>query len=145
MVKEFEKFMISQAGLLIRGDKFLILRYSSNNKWGLPGGRIDKGETGKEALKRELKEEIGFDNFKYLGIADYDFYYYKNDNNETIAKCDLVNLIENDSNEIKITSEHNKVRWIKEDEVGEYEFAWPNMERLIKNGFKLKKLLQNGK
>lgn len=141
MSKEFEKFMVSQAVVLIRKDKFLILQFSNSSKWGLPGGRVDKGETGKFALKRELKEELGMENFKYLGIADYDFYYYQ-DKGRLIPKCDLVNLIENDEEEIVLSDEHSAMKWIGENEVGQYDFIWKNMQRLVKNSFKLKKLLE---
>lgn len=142
MQDNFERFMISQAAVLIREDKCLILQFSDSGKWGLPGGRIDKSETGKTALKRELKEELGIDTFEYLGVADYDFYYYQR-GEDRIAKCDVINLIRNDEDEPVLSDEHSAMKWIKEDEVGQYEFAWNNMERMIKNSFKLKKLLEN--
>jgi len=31
------------------------------NTWGIPGGKMEKGETAKEAVLRELKEETGLD------------------------------------------------------------------------------------
>ncbi|MFZ2226037.1 MAG: NUDIX domain-containing protein [Candidatus Moraniibacteriota bacterium] len=142
MQDNFERFMISQAAVLIREDRCLILQFSDSGKWGLPGGRIDKSETGKAALKRELKEELGIDTFDYLGVADYDFYYYQR-GEDRIAKCDVINLIKNDEDEPVLSYEHSAMKWIKEDEVGQYEFAWNNMERMIKNSFKLKKLLEN--
>jgi len=37
------------------GEKF------NKNKWDLPGGHLEKGETVKESLKREIKEETGLD------------------------------------------------------------------------------------
>ena len=142
MQDNFERFMVSQAAVLIRGDEFLILQFADSGKWGLPGGRIDKGETGKPALKRELKEELGMENFEFLGVADYDFYHYMR-GDEKIAKCDVINLIKNDRDEPILSDEHSAMKWIKEGEVGQYEFAWNNMERMIKNSFKLKKLLEN--
>lgn len=144
MADNFERFVVSQAAALIREGKCLILQFSDNKKWGLPGGRVDKRETGKATLKRELKEELKFNDFKWLGIADYDFCYYQS-GGETIAKCHLINLIENDVDELIIDKEHSDFRWITENEVSKYEFAWPNMERIIKNSFKFKKLLENNK
>ncbi len=40
--------------------------------WGLLGGRIEKDENPFDALKREIKEEIGFDlqGAEFLGIFD---------------------------------------------------------------------------
>lgn len=141
MKDNFERFMISQAAVLIRDDKCLIMQYADNKEWGLPGGRIDKGETGKATLQRELKEEIGISKFEYMGVADYDFYYYKK-GADIIAKCNLINLIKNDTEKLIFSKEHSDFRWITEGEINEYKFSWPNMERLIRNGFKLKRLLE---
>jgi mutator protein MutT len=45
------------------GDKVLFLKRQSNkpeaNTWGVPGGKIDAGETAKNAVIREVSEETG--------------------------------------------------------------------------------------
>ncbi len=52
-------------GILQRGNKYLIQKRPSKgllaDLWEFPGGKIEKGETPQEALKRELKEELDID------------------------------------------------------------------------------------
>lgn len=50
------------AGLVVTKNDQLLLAYSSNkNAWYLPGGKVDKGETSREALVREIREELNID------------------------------------------------------------------------------------
>lgn len=50
------------AGLVVTKNDQLLLAYSSNkNAWYLPGGKVDKGETSREALIREIREELNID------------------------------------------------------------------------------------
>jgi len=56
---------------------FVAHRTDIKNAWQFPQGGIDEGETPREALKRELLEEIGCDNVEVLGEfpewISYDF------------------------------------------------------------------------
>lgn len=137
MKKEFEKFNIGQVAIIIKNNKCLILEFADNlGKWGLPGGRIDRGELGEEAFCRELKEEINLENFIILGVADYDIWMTSPGN----PFCGIVNLIKADTSKIKLSFEHKQYKWILESEIDDYDFIWPNAKRMIKNGFKYNKL-----
>lgn len=43
------------------GDKIFLMESPKWNGWVIPGGRIEEGETEEEALKREIKEELGIE------------------------------------------------------------------------------------
>ncbi|MFA6551032.1 MAG: NUDIX hydrolase [Patescibacteria group bacterium] len=139
MKKEFEYFQIGQKGILIRDDKVLIVKLADQiNTWDLPGGRLDKGEAAEEAFRREIREEIDFDNFEILGIVDREIWYTQNGT----PFCGIVNLIKNEKDEIKLSFEHTEYKWIAETEIDDYKYIWQNMNRMLKNGFKYYKLLQ---
>ena len=107
MKKDFEKFNIGQVAIIIKSSKCLILEFIDRpGVWGLPGGRIDKGELGKEAFKRELKEEINLEKFVILGVVDYDIWITKSGN----PFCGIANLIKANLNEIKLSFEHKMRR-----------------------------------
>ena len=53
------------AAILIKDDKILIARRKETDrqggKWEFPGGKIQKNETPRECLIREMKEEFGIE------------------------------------------------------------------------------------
>lgn len=52
-------------------------RKGTKNSWQFPQGGVDSGESNNEALKREVKEEIGCEQFEIIRCANklisYDF------------------------------------------------------------------------
>lgn len=44
--------------LVIYGDAILLTRNAGADHWSLPGGKIEMGETPKECVVRELREEL---------------------------------------------------------------------------------------
>lgn len=62
---QFKPHVEIAAIYLEHNSKILLLHRQENksqgNKWGIPGGKVHKGETPMEAVVREIKEETGFE------------------------------------------------------------------------------------
>jgi len=60
-MKQDELLQVRVTGLLLEGDKLLIVKQSvdETRPWSLPGGRVHAGETLQEAMQREMAEETG--------------------------------------------------------------------------------------
>ena len=56
-------FNLRLTGILIENDRLLLVqqRVSESRSWSLPGGRLERGETIAQGLRRELQEETGLD------------------------------------------------------------------------------------
>lgn len=62
-------------GVCIRDGKVLLCKAKGGKSTYLPGGHIEFGETGAEALVREIKEELGVDSScgEFLGVVENSF------------------------------------------------------------------------
>ncbi|MQL54477.1 NUDIX hydrolase [Acidianus ambivalens] len=56
-----ERPLIAVGGVIFSGKRVLLVQRSkppNKGSWAIPGGKVEFGETLKEALKREMKEEL---------------------------------------------------------------------------------------
>jgi nucleoside triphosphatase len=70
MIDKFPRGVELVASAIIENDKGQILLAQApnwNNKWTMPGGHIDPGETISQAVIREVKEEVGL-NVKFIDV-----------------------------------------------------------------------------
>ena len=78
-------------------------------KWGLPGGKIETGETPEEAVVRETKEETTLNIQKLT--------YLKDLSNKTV---DLFYTTSYDGN-VQIDFEHDDYEWVSRADVEQYD------------------------
>jgi ADP-ribose pyrophosphatase YjhB (NUDIX family) len=58
---EGRQFLYRTAGVALNGDLVLLQRIGDADFWCLPGGRMEMGESAADGLRRELREETGFE------------------------------------------------------------------------------------
>ncbi|MCK4891096.1 MAG: NUDIX hydrolase [Candidatus Pacebacteria bacterium] len=101
---------ISIKGLLCRDNKVLLLKTPKRKKrWELPGGRMNFGENVEQVLKREIKEEIGFNDIKIGNLVNTWSFISKEINCHFIV---FVFEFFTDKSKIKLSVEHVAYKWI---------------------------------
>ena len=127
---ENDSVIISVGALINKNEKYLIARranVSLAGYWEFPGGRVEKGESDEDALKRELKEELNI-SAKVNSFFSSNLHEFPN--------CKVLRKIYNvDIKDINFElSVHDEIKWITLDEMKNYDFApaeIPNVEKLI--------------
>lgn len=64
---------IISRGLLMRGEKIILCRVKDAKWFFLPGGHVEDGESARAALLRELREEIGHNDYiitSFVGMCE---------------------------------------------------------------------------
>lgn len=73
--------MTSASGALLNDDgEVLLQERADTGDWGFPGGYMEYGEAFQDTVKREFKEDGGYEiePVKLLKLMDQDFYTYPN-------------------------------------------------------------------
>jgi len=77
-MEDNSKPIIRIAGIVIENDKILLVKGRGYDYFWTPGGKLKDGESHEEALKREIKEEIGADMIEAKFYKEYDgFSFFK--------------------------------------------------------------------
>lgn len=111
----------SAGAIIFRKEKdktyYLLLSYSAMSKiektyWGLPKGRIEKGEKIIEAAKREVKEETGLEDIQLIkGFKETEKYFFKFQG-KSVLKSIIFYLAETKTQKIKLSFEHIEYKWL---------------------------------
>ena len=106
------------AAIIIDNDKIFATQRGYGqfkDGWEFPGGKVEPGETSKEAIVREIKEELCAD----IAVGDLiDTVEYDYPDFHLSMDCFICTLL----SEELILKEHEAARWLSKDELG--SVAW---------------------
>lgn len=106
-------------------DELLCLDWNQFNWHTFIIGGVDKNETPVKAAEREIKEETGYVNFKFvkdLGFISASYFAaHKDENRDSLANAFLFELIDETKKEIKQEhTKNHKTIWIKKEKVANF-------------------------
>lgn len=124
-------FKYRVSGIITNKDKILVVKICDNDFYCLPGGHVKLGESTLEALKREIKEETGYDikNPKLIAVVENFFHSKINNNMHELGFYYSININEDIEKENYIVIEKENDAEIK------LEFKWIGLKELCKINF----------
>ena len=109
------------AGIIRRDDQVLAARRAAGPQaglWELPGGKIKEGESPLEALRRELREELGCE----LAVAWlYDSVEFDYPELHLSMDCFACNLAAGSEPQAK-EEVHSELRWLSRGQIADVEW-----------------------
>lgn len=134
MSQDYSHFCVSADGVLIKNNQVLLIKRAIKpfmGSWVLPGGHLEQGETVREALKREVKEETHLDleSYKLMNV------YSGIDRDPRERTISVAFLSKESSGEMNGSREGEELRWFSEEDLPE-KIGFDH-KKIIKDAFNL--------
>ena len=108
------------AAIIKKEDRYLLAKRSKKKymglKWEFPGGKVEQNETFKDALSREILEELNVNIEIHNKVAEE---RYQDEEINIVLHYYLCTLIDTNI----VLSEHEAIEWVKKQDFLKYEFV----------------------
>lgn len=121
---------------------YLLLHYppashrAKSDYWDLPKGHIEKGEEIEDTARREVREETGLTDIKFVeGFMEWLKYFFRFEG-KNIFKIVTFLLAETKQKDVKISAEHIGFDWLRYEQALE-RLNFKNAKEILKkaNGY----------
>lgn len=118
------------------GDRLLMIHRTDNDKWAIPGGGQEIGETVTDAVVREVEEETGLDVEVdgLIGIYSDPRHVIAYDDGEIRQQFSLCFRAHATDGQLRGSDESKEVRWVPRDDLAALDIH-PAIRLRIKHGY----------
>jgi len=135
LISSFKKKIkvISAGGGIVKNSFDETLFIYRRNKWDLPKGKKDKGETIDLTALREVKEETGIGNLKIIDFRMKTYHIFKKNNEYCLKETTWYNMISDFDGKFipEIKEDITKVVWKNESKIQKIKNTFPNIKLLL--------------
>ena len=134
MIREYpERPIIGVGAIVLRDADVLLIRRAKpprEGQWSIPGGAVELGETLRDALVREVKEEAGIE-IDIIGFVDTIDAITRDEDGRIRYHYTLIDMAARwRSGELAPGGDATAARWVPLDRLGEYDL-WDETIRVI--------------
>lgn len=117
------------------GTNYLLLHYAGGH-WDFVKGIVEEGEEEKVTVLREIKEETGIEDVKFIeGFKESISYFYKREK-RLFYKEVVFYLVQTKSEEVKLSYEHVGYEWLGYEEAMQ-RLTYKNARNVLKKAHEL--------
>ncbi|MFN3302000.1 MAG: bis(5'-nucleosyl)-tetraphosphatase [Patescibacteria group bacterium] len=122
---------------------YLLICYGRKEKfwWDFPRGQIEKDETEKETAKREIFEETGIKDLKFIEGFKESYKYFFKEKGNLIFKENIIFLAKTKKKKVKLSFEHFDFLWLPYEKALE-KLTFENSKEILKKAHQYLKHLK---
>lgn len=128
----YELFEVTQGAIIKNKRGAVLVLEGKDGKCLLPGGHVDRGENWIDALRRELREEIGLKDFVVKKIVDIAAAPLRGRENSIYIVTFLIEAIEFEKP--VLSDEHAKYLWMMPEDFEKHTFWHYSIRERIRKG-----------
>jgi 8-oxo-dGTP pyrophosphatase MutT (NUDIX family) len=110
---------VAAGALFVDGDRVLLVRKTYGNRWDIPGGYVDVGESPAAACEREVREELGIDR-RVNRLLAVDWAPTDKEGDKLLWIFDCGSLGDDESRIELNDGEIDHWQWVPVDQLGDY-------------------------
>ena len=137
LVSTFQKKIkvVKAGGGIVKNINDETLFIYRRNKWDLPKGKMDKGETIDQTALREVKEETGIKNLSIIDFKMNTYHVFKKGKEYRLKETSWFNMLSTHEGSFSPESQEGitKVVWKSNKKIKKIKNTFPNIKLLLDN------------